>query len=142
MKTATLKFIASGIVLAVLSACGGGGEDASASAPKPTHNYAALSGTFDCTRFATGHTESFQATFTESSAHLVSITFPGKVVDVNDVIGEGNGYPMYSEFIPSSTDARSLIFTTDGVLAYGVGPQSRIKDLYVDALTVYTCKKQ
>lgn len=64
------------------------------------------------------------------------------MVDVNDVIGEGNGYPMYSEFIPNSTDARSLVFTTDGVLAYGVGPQARIKELYVNALTVYLCKKR
>ncbi len=119
--------------IASMAACGGGGGD--------SYDYAKLNGTFTCKNVYTNETERIQVTFSSSNAHVVSLTFPGLVQDVNDVVGMGNGYPMYSEFVANSTDAVSFIFTTDGYLTFGKGPQSRINEQYVMVTTVSLCKR-
>jgi len=121
--------------IASISACGGGDGG------NPAYDYSKLNGTFTCVNVYTNATERLQVTFSSTNAHVVSLTFPGLVQDVNDVVGMGNGYPMYSEFVVNSTDAVSFIFTTDGYLTFGKGPQSRINEQYVMVTTVSLCKR-
>ena len=127
-------------ITAALSACGGGGGD-SVQSDMPKFDYSKLNATYTCQSVATKSVERFEVTFTETNAHVVSITFPGEAKNINDVIGMGNGYPMYSEYVPNTTDALSFVFTTDGYLTFGTGPRARISEQYVNVLSVYMCKR-
>jgi hypothetical protein len=138
MKMATLKLAASGLMLAVLSACGGGGSTATTAAP--TFDYSKLNRVYRCTAVVSGKVEVFNASFSASNLK-VTIVSSNESNDVNDIVGTANGFPRYSEKIAGTDEAVTFFFFTDGALGYGRGKVSGIENLVFDGLQTSVCAK-
>lgn len=127
------------LATSTIAACGGGGSSSSNS---PSFNYSKLDGSYTCTNLADKSKISFAAKF---AAESMTTTFTsgsiGTVTVFKDIVGTGNGYPMYSAKRADGVNADTFAFSTDGVLAFGYGPISEIAAMKFQTLSISPCVK-
>jgi hypothetical protein len=131
-----MKKILSILALAVLTACGGGG-DSGPTAP-PAYNYAAHNGKYNCVLSGVNFT--IDMIFEEVRATAV-VDFQGiKATFVyNDKVWKFEEHPMYTDFLPGGVKAETIgTYDTNNMYMY-VGPATDLTKYYTDS--IFFCRK-
>jgi hypothetical protein len=115
-----VKKIISAVAVAILAACGGGGDDT------PKYNYAQFNGVYNCALVNTSNVFQVQAKFTENAAVLDML---GKTFTYDDLFSWFKDRPRYSERLAGTNDYETVAVVDGGLIVYQ-GPGSDINSYY------------